>query len=114
MQLDPDPFKILGSILGDVTKMLPPEVVTAINGTVGQILDPANGTVGPGDPQPAGPPPIPVAPGTPEHASTRATLDALVKVLNGVLAYGGALIPDQYEVYLKDLVEALVTIEGWL
>lgn len=109
-----EPRNILGDILGTVTSLLPPEVATAITGTLGKILDPTDTSVNPGDPQPAGPPPIPVAPGSPELDATQKVIATLVGVLNEVVSLAGFLIPNQYEGYIKDLIAALTTIEGWL
>jgi|SRR5882757_9321896 len=108
------PLNIFGDILGDVTKLLPPEVATAINSTVGVILDPGNPSINPGDPQPAGPPPIPVAAGSPELDAAQKAIETVVGVLNEVLTLASWAIPEPYETYVRDVVAALSTVESWL
>ena len=116
-----NPENVLGDIvktvtdaIGTVVNVLPPEVATAVNGTVGKILDPTDSAINIGDPQPPGTPPIPVQPGTPELDATQQTLESLAAVLENVVSLAGFLIPDQYKGYIKNLVAALRTVESWL
>lgn len=103
----------LGDLLGQVTNLLPPAVGNAIKGTVGQILDPNDGSIDIGDPQPAGERPIPVEPGTPHFAAAVKYLDTAIGAID-VLLKLSFVIPDQYEQPVKALRGALVTIRGWL
>lgn len=105
---------ILGDLLGDITSLLPDPVATAINDTVGKILDPTDTSINPGDPQPTGTPPIPVEAGSPELNAAQKAINTVVGVLNDVLKYAAWAIPEPYEGYIKDVVGALTTIEGWL
>ena len=100
--------------LGDLTKLLPPQVSDAIKGTVGKILDPENPDINIGDPQPPGTPPIPVAPGSKELNGAVKAIDTITAAIDALLKYGGFLIPDQYEAPLKALEGALKTVRGWL
>lgn len=100
--------------LGDLTKLLPPQVSDAIKGTVGKILDPNNPDINIGDPQPEGTPPIPVKAGSKELNGAVKAIDAITGAINTLLRFGGFLIPDQYEAPLKALVGALNTVRGWL
>jgi hypothetical protein len=100
--------------LGDLTKLLPPQVADAIKGTVGKILDPNDDTLHEGDPQPPGTPPIPVAPGSEELSGAVKAIDALIGAIDVVLKFGGFLIPDKYEAPIKAIQGALRTIRGWL
>lgn len=103
---------ILGSLLGDVEK-LPTEVATAISSTVGKMLNPTDTSLNPGDPQPS-PAPIPVAAGSSGLDDAKKYIGVVVAVLNDVNKYAGSLIPEPYEGYINDLIEALSTVDGWL
>lgn len=103
----------LGDLLGQVTKVLPPVVIDAIQGTVGKILDPEDSSINIGDPQPEGERPIPVEPGTEEMNGAIKAIDAALAAL-GVLDRLKFLIPDKFEVWITRLQGALQTIRGWL
>lgn len=97
----------------DLQDLLPPVVSDAIKGTVDTILDPNDGSISIGDPQPEGERPIPVEPGTEEMSKTVQALDTMVSAVNLLLKLS-FLIPDNLEGPLRKLVGALGTIRGWL
>jgi hypothetical protein len=104
----------IGDIFGDVVKILPPVIGDALKDTVGKILDPNDNSINIGDPQPPGTPPIPVDAGSPELNTVARALKTAVDALNTALKLVGWLIPDKYEGYIKDVIGALLTVEGWL
>jgi hypothetical protein len=103
----------LDGIIDPITKLLPPVVAEAIQNTLGKILDPDHPDLNVGDPQPAGPPPIPVAADSKELSAAVKAIDAAVGAIELVLKLA-FLIPDQYESPLRALAGALRTIRGWL
>jgi len=104
----------LGDIVGQVTKILPPQVGEAIQDTVGKILDPTDATINIGDPQPEGEKPIPVNEGTEELSTAVKAIDTVTEALGVVLKFGGFVLPDKYEKIIKDIQGALGTIRSWL
>lgn len=103
---------IIGKVTDEVTKVLPPDVGQAIKDTVGKILGP-DPDLNVGDPQPPGPPPIPVKPGTPHFAAAAKALDTAISALDVLMKFS-FLIPDQYELGIKALHGALTTVRDWL
>ena len=97
----------------DLQDFLPPVVSEAIKSTTETILNPDDGKIEIGSPQPAGERPIPVEPGTKEMSSTVQALDSIITLLNAALKMS-FLIPDNLEGPIRALVGALGTIRGWL
>ena len=97
----------------DLQDFIPPFVGDAIKDTVGKILDPNDGKIDIGSPQPEGERPIPVEPGTKEMSGTVQALDAVISALNLALKLG-FMIPDNLEGPIRALVGALGTVRGWL
>ena len=102
---------IPGVDIQDILPGLTKPVTDAIKDTVGILVGPDGPNIG--DPQPAGPPPIPVEAGSEELSAAVKAIDAAISALNFVLKLG-FIIPDAYEAPLRALVGALTTIRGWL
>ena len=94
----------------DIQDFLPKPVSDAIRTSVDQILGPGGPSIG--DPQPPDRP-IPVAAESKELNNAVKAIDAIVNTIEAVLKLS-FLIPDQYELPLRQLVGALNTVRGWL
>lgn len=106
------PENIFSSVLADVEKVISPDVAQAVETVLGKILDAADTSVTAGGAQPT-PSPIPVAAGSQELAVLLESIDAALSALNLALKLN-FLIPQPYEGYVQDVVNALTTVKSWL
>jgi hypothetical protein len=101
----------LGNLVGDLSKILPPQVAGALKDTISGII--GDGPINIGDPQPPGERPIPVEPGTGPFKAVIGVLDTALRALD-FLKNLNLIIPDEYEDLFSKLAGALRTVRSWL
>lgn len=97
----------------NLESLLPGPVGSAIKENVGKILDPNDGSVSVGSPQPDGERPIPVDADSQELSTAVKVIDTLTAALTLVLKLG-FLVPEDTKSVVRNLIDALGTVRGWL